>query len=214
MRVLGLTGGIATGKSTVARLLLQEASARGWLYRHVDADQMAREVVVPGSPGLAAVAAHFGPDVLYPPGHPQAGSLNRAKLGALVFADAHQRQVLEGLLHPLIRERIAAELADGRAKRLHLAVLDAALLFEMGLQAACEASLVVWCPQELQRSRMVERDGLSPEAAQARLDAQWSHDQRLALADLVLPSDQPLAAMPAAVASLLDELRERWPELP
>lgn len=214
MRVLGLTGGIATGKSTVAKLLLHQAGQRGWLYQHVDADQIARDVVVPGSPGLAAITAHFGPEVVHPPGHPQAGSLHRARLGAIVFADASARLVLEGLLHPLIRDRIAETLADGRARGLHVAVLDAALLFEMGLQAACELSLVIWCPQALQRSRLVERDGLSLQAAQARLDAQWSHDQRLALADLAVSSDQPLAAMPAAVASLLDELRERWPELP
>jgi dephospho-CoA kinase len=214
MRVLGLTGGIATGKSTVAKLLLQQAQRRGWRPLHVDADQIARDIVLPGSAGLAAVVAQFGAEMIHPPGHLQAGGLNRAKLGALVFADPAARLVLEGLLHPLIRDRIAAALTDGRARGLDVAVLDAALLFEMGLQAACELSLVVWCPQALQRSRLVERDGLSLEAAQARLDAQWSHDQRLALADLVLPSDQPLAAMPAAVASLLDELRERWPELP
>jgi dephospho-CoA kinase len=214
MRVLGLTGGIATGKSTVAKLLLQDANRRGWRPLHVDADQIAREIVLPGSAGLTAVVAQFGAEMVHPPEHAQAGSLNRAKLGALVFADPAARLVLEGLLHPLIRDRIAETLADGRSQGVPVAVLDAALLFEMGLQAACELSLVIWCPQELQRSRLVERDGLSLQAAQGRLDAQWSHDQRLALADLVLPSDQPLAAMPAAVASLLDELRERWPELP
>lgn len=213
MRVLGLSGGIATGKSTVARLLMSGASQRGWRLTHLDADQIARDVVAPGSDGLRAVLAHFGAEFAHPDGHPDAGALHRAKLGALVFAQPEQRAALEALLHPRIRQHIAAQIDAARDAGQDLVLLDAALLLEMGLQRHCDAVLVVWCQPAVQLERMAARDGLNTEAAQQRLASQWSHTQRLAHADLSLDTDRALADMPAAVASLLDELHTRWPEL-
>lgn len=213
MRVLGLAGGIASGKSTVASLLLAEAERRGWRVAHLDADQTSRAVVAPGTAGLAAVIAHFGSDFALPAGHPQAGALDRAKLGALVFANPAARRDLEALLHPRIVAALQAALHDARRAGQQLALINAAILLELGLQSLCDAVLVVWCDPASQRQRLQERDGLTAEAAEQRLASQWSNAQRLALAQLQLQTDRPLADMPTAVASLLDDLQERWPEL-
>lgn len=213
MRVLGLAGGIATGKSTVAALLLEQARQRGWSVAHLDADLAARAVVAPGTPGLLAVLEHFGAAYALPADHPQAGQLDRTKLGARVFADQNARRELEALLHPRIVAQLRSELAAAAARGCQLALLNAAILLEMGLKALCDAVVVVWCPPELQLERLQTRDGLSAEAAAQRLASQWSNQQRLAHADLQLQSDRPLADMPVAVASLLDQVAERWPEL-
>lgn len=213
MRVLGLAGGIATGKSTVATLLLEQAQQCGWRVAHLDADLAARAVVAPGTDGLLAVLEHFGSAFALPKGHPEAGALDRPKLGALVFADAEARQALEALLHPRIVDTLRSELAAADAEGCQLALLNAAILLEMGLDALCDAVAVVWCLPEVQLERLRARNGLSAEAAAQRMASQWSNERRLARADWQLRSDRPLADMPAAVASLLDQVRARWPEL-
>jgi dephospho-CoA kinase len=179
---IGLTGGIACGKSTVAAMLAQ----RGAIL--IDADQIAREVVLPGTPALARIAERFGPEVLTPE-----GALNRKRLGAIVFGDEAARRDLEAILHPPIRalmrerkERFEREAPD------KLVVLDIPLLYESKLEAMVDRVMVVYCPRELQLERLVRRDGLTPEQAEARLAAQLPIEDKRKLADIVIDNSGSL----------------------
>ncbi|MCY9591959.1 dephospho-CoA kinase [Paenibacillus chitinolyticus] len=170
---IGLTGGIACGKSTVSAMLVR----RGAIL--IDADRIAREVVEPGSPVLAQVAAHFGQDMLLPD-----GSLHRKKLGKTVFGNEEARKALEDLLHPSIRalmkERMAAAEREFPDK---LVVVDVPLLYESGLQSMFSSVMVVYVPREVQLRRLMERDGLNAEQAESRLAAQWPIERKKELAD-------------------------------
>ena len=172
MRV-GLTGGVASGKSTVAAILAGLGAVV------VDADLLAREVVEPGTPGLAAVAEAFGPGVLA-----DDGSLDRPALGAVVFADPDARRRLEAILHPLIRSR-AAEL-EAAAPEGTVVVHDIPLLAETGQADRFEAVLVVDVPVETQVERMVADRGMTREDALARVAAQAAREERLAVATYVV----------------------------
>ena len=172
MRV-GLTGGVASGKSTVAAILAGLGAVV------VDADLLAREVVEPGTPGLAAVAEAFGPGVLA-----DDGSLDRPALGAVVFADPDARRRLEAILHPLIRSR-AAEL-EAAAPDGTVVVHDIPLLAETGQADRFEAVLVVDVPVETQVERMVADRGMGREDALARVAAQATREERLAVATYVV----------------------------
>jgi dephospho-CoA kinase len=169
---MGLTGGIGSGKSTVAGLL----AARG--ARVVDADRIAREVVEPGTPGLAAVVEAFGPQVLTPD-----GALDRPALAAIVFADPAARARLDGIVHPLVRAR-AAELVAA-APPDAVVVQDVPLLVETGQAGAYDLVLVVEADLETRVRRLVQR-GLGAEDARARIAAQATDEQRRAVADVVL----------------------------
>ena len=169
---IGLTGGIGSGKSTVAGLL----AARG--ARIVDADRIAREVVEPGTPGLEAVAAAFGPGVLTPD-----GALDRPALAAVVFADAEARRRLDGIVHPLVRAR-AAELVAA-APPDAVVVQDVPLLVETGQAGSYDLVLVVQADLDTRVRRLVGR-GVSEEDARARIAAQATDEQRRAVADVVL----------------------------
>ncbi|MFD0698675.1 dephospho-CoA kinase [Paenibacillus sp. GCM10027628] len=173
---IGLTGGIACGKSTVSAMLV----SRGAIL--VDADQLARDVVEPGSPVLERVAGHFGQAVLHPD-----GSLNRKKLGEIVFADASARKQLENLLHPPIRALMRAQMET--AEREHpekLVVVDVPLLYESGLVAMFQEVMVVYVPRDVQLARLIQRDGLTEVSAQERLAAQMSIEEKRELADIVI----------------------------
>ena len=161
MRLIGLTGGIATGKSTVARLL----AARGAVI--VDADVLAREVVEPGSPALAEIAAGFGDSVLTPD-----GALDRAALGAVVFADPAERRRLEAITHPRIAALMGERIAAGLASEAPLVVADIPLLFEGDRVGLVEGVLLVDTPEEVQLRRLMLRDGIAEAAARARVAAQ------------------------------------------
>jgi dephospho-CoA kinase len=169
---IGLTGGIGSGKSTVSALL----AARGAVI--VDADLIAREVVEPGTPGLAAVVEAFGPDVLAAD-----GALDRAALAAVVFADPEARSRLDGIVHPLVRAR-ARELAAAAPQDAVL-VNDVPLLVETGQAASYDLVLVVEADAATRVSRLVRR-GLTAEDARARIAAQATDEQRRAVADVVL----------------------------
>lgn len=180
---IGLTGGIACGKSTVAAMLAE----RGALL--IDADRIAREVVLPGSPGLAQVAERFGPNVLLPD-----GSLNRKALGEIVFRDEASRKALEAILHPriraLMRERMAAAARLAPDKPV---VVDVPLLFESKLQPMFDETLLVYIPRELQLVRLQKRDGLTPEQAESRLAAQMPIEEKRLLADTVIDNSGTIA---------------------
>lgn len=169
---IGLTGGIGSGKSTVAALL----AARGAVI--IDADRIAREVVEPGTPGLAAVVAEFGDGVLAAD-----GSLDRPALAAIVFADPAARARLDGIVHPLVRLRATELLAELPADAV--AVQDVPLLVETGQAAAYDLVLVVETDLDTRIARLVSR-GMTEPDARARIAAQVTDEQRRAAADVVL----------------------------
>ncbi len=162
--VIGLTGGIASGKSTVGRMLEDLGAAV------VDADQLAREVVAPGTPGLREVVAAFGSDVL-----DEEGRLARERLGERVFADPGERRRLERILHPRIAELARQRLAAVRGR---LAVYQAPLIFETGREGEFQGVLLVDCEPDLQLSRLMVRDRLGEADARARLAAQLPAAER------------------------------------
>jgi dephospho-CoA kinase len=197
LRVIGLTGGIATGKSTFAGLL----RARG--VPVVDADALARAVVSPGAPALAQVAAAFGPQALRPD-----GTLDRAWLGARVFADPAERRRLEAITHPAVRDAMLAEVQGLAAQGHPLAFYDVPLLYEVGLADALDSVVVVWTPRAVQLERLVRRDGLAEGQALARLSAQLPIDEKAARADFLVDNQGPADALPAKADRLLADLRQ------
>lgn len=184
MHVFGLTGGIACGKSAVAARLAERGIPI------IDADVLAREVVTRPSPGLDAIVRELGPAVLAPD-----GTLDRAALAAVVFADVGKRKVLEAITHPLIA---AAGLARTRelARAAHpLACYEAALIVENGLADAFRPLVVVVAPDHVQIARILARDGLTEPAARARLAAQRTNQEKVLVADLVIENDGTLAEL-------------------
>ena len=182
---IGLTGGIGSGKSTVAALLAQRGA------RVVDADRIAREVVEPGTPGLAAVVTEFGAEVLT-----AEGALDRPALAARVFGDPAARARLDAVVHPLVRARAAELVAAAPAEAV--VVQDVPLLVETGQASSYDLVLVVETDQETRVARLVQR-GLSAEDARARIASQATDEQRRAVADVVLRNDGDRAELAAQV---------------
>ena len=186
--ILGLTGGIGSGKSAAAERFVE-------LGVHlVDADQAARWVVEPGRPALASIVERFGPGVLL-----DDGQLDRAALRQLIFADPAQRQWLEALLHPLIGQEIFSYLAKAQSP---YAVYVSPLLIESGQYRKVQRVLVIDAPQALQVQRTLQRDNTSPEQVQAILQAQLTRDERLRHADDVVVNDRDLAWLHSEVERL------------
>jgi dephospho-CoA kinase len=196
--VFGLTGGLASGKSTVAAHL----SARG--VPVIDADQLAREVVAPGTPGLAAIAAAFGPSVLAAD-----ASLDRARMAERVFMDPEARRRLNSIVHPLIGAATAARLADLAARGEPLACYDAALLVENGLADAFRPLVVVAVDLPLQIARAMARDGASLAEVQARIAAQLPLADKVAAADYVIDTSGTKEATLHRVDEVLAEIRKK-----
>ncbi|MFD3933864.1 dephospho-CoA kinase [Streptomyces sp. NPDC058611] len=201
MLKVGLTGGIGAGKSEVSRLLA------GYGAVVVDADRIAREVVEPGTPGLAAVVAAFGESVLT-----SAGTLDRPRLGSIVFADPEKLRTLNGIVHPLVGAR-SAEL-EAAAGPDAIVVNDVPLLTENGLAALYDLVVVVDAAPETQLTRLVDLRGMAEEEARARMAAQATREQRLAVATLVIDNDGPLEALEPQVRKVWEELVARAAERP
>ena len=195
VRLIGLTGGIASGKSTFARALRAEGMPV------IDADQLSRDAVARGTPALAAIAAAFGPEALG-----QDGELDRKRVGDRVFADPAARARLEAIVHPAVREAMRAETARLAAAGHPLAFYDVPLLYEVGLTSQVEAVVVVWAPREAQAARLRARDGLTAAEAEARLAAQLPIDEKAARADFVVANDGDPADLPAKARALLADL--------
>ncbi|MFC7724486.1 dephospho-CoA kinase [Nocardioides sp. GCM10028917] len=193
---VGLTGGIASGKSTVSAVLAELGAVV------VDADLIAREVVARGTPGLAAVVEEFGPDLLTPD-----GDLDRPAMGALVFADPDARRRLEAIIHPLVHRR-SAEL-EAAAPAHAVVVHDIPLLAEVGRAGSFDAVVVVDAPAELQVQRMVEDRGWTREDAEARIAAQATREERLAIATHVVDNTGSLADLRRQVEAIHEELARR-----
>ncbi|MGH7366400.1 MAG: dephospho-CoA kinase [Candidatus Rokuibacteriota bacterium] len=201
--LVGLTGGIATGKSTVTGLLASPS------VRVADADALAREVVEPGTPAHAQIVAEFGKDVLQPDGR-----LDRARLGEIVFPDEVRRKRLEAITHPAIRARFEKIVADlERAGFDGLLIWDAALLIEGGGHKKMDRTVVVTTDPATQLRRLMERDGGSEEAARARVASQMPLAVKARYADHVIDNsgarEQTAARVREVYRSLLDDLRRR-----
>ncbi len=190
---MGLTGGIASGKSTVSAILEELGAVV------IDGDKLAREVVERGTPGLAAVVEAFGTELLTP-----AGDLDRPALGKVVFGDEAKRRVLEGIVHPLVFERYAALEASAPAGAL--VVHDIPLLAESGRADTFDAVLVVDVPVETQVERLVRDRGMERADAEARIAAQATREQRLAIATHVLDNTGSLEDLRARVLEVHAEL--------
>jgi dephospho-CoA kinase len=191
-RRIGLTGGIATGKSSVGRLL-----AERWGLPVLDADGYSREALAPGSPGARAVALRYGDAMA--PGEPPV--VDRSALGRVAFADPGERRWLEELVHPIVRRRFDQDLA--RLVTEPTVVLMIPLLFEAGLQGLCSETWLVDCDQEQQEERLRQRDGFASEQVRQRIAAQWPRERKLALADVVIDNRGEPSALVAQVERAL-----------
>ncbi len=194
MLQVGLTGGIGAGKSEVSRRLATYGAVV------IDADAIAREVVAAGTPGLVAVIAAFGGEVVRPD-----GALDRDRLGAVVFADSARLAQLNSIVHPLVGKRMADLEASAPADAI--VVHDVPLIAENGLASAYDLVVVVDAAPALRLDRLVELRGMSPEQAQARIAAQATREDRLAIADFVIDNSGSLAELDRQVADLWAELR-------
>ncbi|MFG3076942.1 dephospho-CoA kinase [Streptomyces sp. NPDC048225] len=196
MLKVGLTGGIGAGKSEVSRLLVEHGAVL------IDADRIAREVVAPGTPGLAAVVEAFGEGVLA-----EDGSLDRPKLGSIVFADPERLAVLNGIVHPLVGERSRA--LEEAAAEDAVVVHDVPLLTENGLAPLYDLVVVVDADPGTQLDRLVRLRGMTEHDARARMAAQATREQRREIADVVVDNDVPLEELRRRVAEVWAELVRR-----
>lgn len=197
MRVFGLTGGIGSGKSTVARLFREEGIPV------VDADGISREATMPGKPAHAEIVRTFGTEILLPDGR-----IDRKKLGAIVFADPGKRAELEAITHPRIlegiREAVSALAAEGHA----IAIVEAALIHEKGRQGLFEAVIGVACDRGTQTERLMRRDGIPRQEALKILSAQMDPGEKTRASDYVIENSGALATTRAQVGALAKILRK------
>jgi dephospho-CoA kinase len=191
MKTIGLTGGIATGKSTVARILREALDVPV-----IDADQVAREIVAPGQPALAEIVTRFGQGVLLAD-----GQLNRRALGAVVMADPEARQALDGITHPRIREAIQRQLRQLAEGGAPAAAVEAALLVETGAYRLYDALLVVSCSPQTQLQRLMSRERMSEEEARLWVQSQLPLAEKERLGTVVIHNDGDDASLRAAVRS-------------
>ncbi|MGE5703066.1 MAG: dephospho-CoA kinase [Clostridia bacterium] len=173
--ILGLTGGISTGKSTVTAMLRQ----RG--YTVIDADQIAREVVEPGMPAYQAIAEHFGGKVFKAD-----GQLDRKKLAEIIFANQEERQALNEIIHPEIRRQMREQAKAAERAGESIVFMDIPLLYESKLTHMVDKVVVVYVNEDMQRARLMERDELDETQANRRLEAQLSIEEKRALADYLI----------------------------
>ncbi len=203
-RIVGLSGGIGSGKSTVVRTLAELGA------RVIDADQVVRDVQQPGSPALAEIAESFGAELIEP-----GGALDRKALGDIVFRDEAARQRLNAIVHPKVVTEMTRQLAEAMAEAPALVVLDIPLLFEgrqSGTGSAAlipfDTTLLVWVPAELQVERQMARDDCDEDEARRRIAAQMPIDEKRALADHIIDNsgtlEQTEAQVRALYATLLD----------
>ncbi len=198
MLLIGLTGNIGAGKSTVARLFA------AWGATLLDADVFARDAVAPGTPALRAIVARWGAAVLAPD-----GSLDRAALRTVVFADAAERAALDAIVHPQVAARRDAAVAAAAKRGDRLVVCDIPLLFEAGLERTVAGVVLVDAPRELRRERLLRDRGLDAAAAEAMIDAQSPSEGKRARADWIVDNTGTPAELEAAARVVFDALTAR-----
>lgn len=196
MKLIGLTGGIGSGKSTVAQLLLHH----GW--ELVDADQIARDIVEPGKPALAELAEAFGQDILRAD-----GSLDRGLLASRAFASREKTDVLNSITHPRIQEETQTRFNSARRAGADFVVYDMPLLVDKGLHKDMDVTIVVDVDAEERVRRLVEYRGLTEEDAQRRIAAQISDEERRAAADFIIDNNGVREALDAQVGAIVEKLR-------
>ena len=201
MTRVGITGGVGMGKSTCGALLARQGIPV------VDTDELAREVVAPGTPALEAIRAAFGPEFLTPE-----GALDRGRMARRVFADAEARRQLEAILHPPIRERWRAQFAAWRQAGRPLAVVVIPLLFETGAEAELDDTLCVACSADTQRHRLLAR-GWSPAQIQQRIEAQWPIEKKIAAADFLVWTEGGPELLAPQLDRILASIQRREPAL-
>lgn len=191
MKVIGLTGGIACGKSTVA-MILKELGAIV-----IDADQISHEVTAPGGDALPAIREAFGEFVFYPD-----GSLNRSVLASIVFGNDAERQKLNDATHPIINDRVVEEIEVCRKMGTLVVVLDVPLLFEVGIEKLADITVCASAPQEVQLERMKTRSGLEGENAFNRINSQMALEEKEKRSDIVIKTDKSFGALQHDVQQL------------
>ncbi len=199
MIVAGLTGGIATGKSTVAAML----KAAGAVV--IDADQVAREAVRRGSAAWEKIRQHFGPGILAPD-----GEIDRVALGDIIFHDHEQKKVLDSIVHPFVFAEVADQLKEIAARQKDaVVILDVPLLFETGMHKAMTDVVLVYIPETLQLKRLMARDQISAEAAMARIRSQMPIEEKKQLAGIVIDNSEGLAETQIRALAVYRDLFER-----
>jgi dephospho-CoA kinase len=197
MLKVGLTGSIAVGKSHVLSVLKELGC------QVIDADQIARDVVAPGTPGLKSVTEEFGSGVLN-----EDGALNRKRLGEIVFADEAKRTKLNSILHPMIIAAQDQRIREFEAKDPNgIAVIDAALMIESGGYKRLDKLIVVHCDPEIQLTRLMKRDGFSRKAAQERIATQMPQEEKMKYADFLIDTSGDFAGTRAQIETLFEQLR-------
>lgn len=198
MLIIGLTGNIAAGKSSVARLFA------AWGARVVDADVLAREAVAPGTDGLRAIVARWGPGMLAAD-----GTLDRAALRRIVFADARERAALDAIVHPAVRRLRSGAIATARAQGDRIVVCDIPLLFEAGLTGIVDAIVLVDAPRDERLARLMRERSLSSADATAMMDAQWPSERKRPHAHWIIDNDGTPAELERRARVVFDELQAR-----
>lgn len=196
MLLVGLTGGLGAGKSTVARMLTDRGAVL------VDADELAHRALEPGSPVFRQVSELFGDEVMTP-----SGELDRAAIAATVFSDPERRRALESIVHPEVF-RMLAEIVQARRGTDDIIVFDAPLIVETGFHDACDVVVVITAPEEERVARVAGR-GMTPDQARARIRAQIGDEERAAVADVVIPNDGDMDALKERIDDLWERLRAR-----
>ncbi len=196
-RIVGVTGGLGSGKTTVCDFLRQGRAPV------ISADEISRCLMRPGYPIYDRTVEEFGEDVL-----DADGQLDRRLLGARVFSDAEARRRLNGITHPAIVDEMRRQVSRAKGQGAQVVVLDVPLLYEAGLEAMCDEVWVVWCRPEQQVRRVVQRDGLSEDEARRRLEAQMPLEQKVQRADRVIDNSGSKESLVAQV----EEAWDRWAE--
>lgn len=199
MKWIGLTGGIGSGKSTVSNWIKKQKIPL------VDADEIAHQVVNPGTPGLEQVVAMFGPSMLTDEGH-----LNRKKMGEMVFGDKAKLMLLERILHPLIQQEVSRQRAKYESEGCAFAIYDVPLLYEKKMQSQFDKVIVVSAPQALQVQRIKERDGLSDSEIQKRLMQQLPMAEKESKSDYIIRNEGTLQDLEKQIAKVVASLQNQY----
>jgi len=204
VQVIGLTGGIATGKSTVSAILKNAGAVI------IDADRIARRVVKKNLPAYRQILAHFGKSVLLPD-----GEINRAALGNLIFSDSRKKQLLNSIVHPHVQKETDRQLRHIAKKKPNaLVILDIPLLLEAGMRKDFSEVIVVYAPEHIQIKRLMERDHISQEDALARIRSQMPIEKKKSLATMVIDNSGPIEDTRKQTLEILQRLKQQPPRQP